>query len=133
VATRLDAELGDVATLVGVTAPSSARPGELVTLEWVFRAGKAGRADHRVFVHLEGPGVFITGDHDPVDGRLPTSRWPAGRHVRDLHAVRIPPSARGTLTVYAGLYRGETRVPVRGGQPDGRVLATTIRIGGPTP
>ncbi len=129
VATRLDDRLGEVATLVGVTAPARTRPGELVPIEWVFQAGQRNRGDYRVFVHLEGPGVFVNGDHDPLDGRLPTSRWPAGRFVRDAHLVRIPANARGTLTVFVGLHRGDERVRPSGPHADkDRVRAVTLEV-----
>jgi hypothetical protein len=78
---------------------------------WRCDAPLAG--DYRIFLHIEGPGPRINGDHAPVRAALPTREWRPGDFVVDLHEGAVPSDqAAGRYTIRTGLFRGDTRLRV---------------------
>lgn len=125
-AAPLDVAIGDSVKLLSVEAPASARPGEQVTLQWTWEARAKIRADWKVFAHIQGPGnAFVNGDHKPV---RPFEWWKPGQFIRYSTTVTLPRMlSPGTYTVFAGLFRGNTRAPVKGTK-DNAVAATTFEV-----
>jgi choline-sulfatase len=108
----LDAALGDSVRLLSVDAPPRAKPGETVTLTWTFEARGPITSVWRMFVHVKGPGsAFANGDHKPV---RPFDWWRTGQFIRYSTTVTLPRfSPAGTYTVWAGLFAGSKRAPIR--------------------
>ncbi|MFO8072526.1 MAG: glycosyltransferase family 39 protein [Polyangia bacterium] len=87
--------------------------GEAFELRTYWRCDQRPRADYRVFVHVDGPGTRINGDHDPVRGAYPMRQWRPGDHVLDVYRGRVPLTQdSGRYTVNVGLYRGRNRLEV---------------------
>jgi arylsulfatase A-like enzyme len=135
IAAPLDADLGDAARLLEVTAPARVRPGETIALTWTFEAHGALAADWRVFVHVTGPGAsggFFNGDHRPA---RPFEWWRAGQYIRYTSSVVVPRTAApGHYVVWAGLFdtglsgtaRAGRRAPARA--PRARVVDNAVAV-----
>lgn len=84
------------------------RPGDAVTLDLLWRAGRAPEADYTVFMHLRRAsdgGQVAAFDSPPVNGAAPTSGWAPGAVVTDTRAVQIPADAApGEYDVVIGWY-----------------------------
>lgn len=125
----------DELVLVALAAgPPAVAAGEVVTIEAVWAAAAAPRADYTVFVHLlDAAGRRVAGrDMRPIGGSASTSRWPpigvsgvaalaerlsavpslesadaavAGAGHVDRIGLRVPPDAApGAYTLQLGLY-----------------------------
>lgn len=90
--------------------------------------------DYQVFVHVDGMGDRINGDHDPAEGLYPTRYWRPGDFIVDRQKLRIPffarPSREPTAyQMYVGLFRGESRLPLSEGEGnDNRLYGGVIRV-----
>ncbi len=105
--------------------------GESFKLRWYFRAISAGPSGYKAFVHVDGQGQRIHGDHEPVDGKYPVRLWEPGDVIVDEQKLDVPSSYRaGNYTIYMGFYSGETRLRIESGPHDGsdRVIAGVLRI-----
>ena len=105
--------------------------GESFTLRWYFRAIQHGLAGYKVFVHIDGQGQRIHGDHEPVDGKYPLRLWEPGDIIVDEQKLDVPANYRaGDYTIYMGFYSGETRLNIESGPNDGgnRAIAGVLRI-----
>jgi 4-amino-4-deoxy-L-arabinose transferase-like glycosyltransferase len=105
--------------------------GESFKIRWYFRAISHGPAGYRIFVHIDGRGQRIHGDHDPLDGKYPVRLWDPGDVVVDEQKLDVPANyGRGDYTIYLGFYSGETRLAVEHGASDGsnRAVAGVLRI-----
>ena len=122
-AVLLDAMIGDVAKVTGVTLSSgsavpgpsgSVVPGGEVELTILFECKKVVVGGWRLFFHLMGPGgSFRNLDHVPVDGIMPPDRWRPGQRILDRLHIGFPPGTpRGSYNVIVGLFRGGERLPV---------------------
>jgi hypothetical protein len=98
----------------------SLAPGDTVLLDVVWQAQRALETDYAAFAHLvdaEGQGR-AGDDHQPYDGRYPTSAWGAGEMVRDTFTLAVPADAPpGLYDVQVGWYDPATqeRLPVGDG------------------
>jgi hypothetical protein len=93
--------------------PKRPKPGAPMELTMYWKVKKKVSGNYKVFVHIDAPGTRIHGDHDPVEGLYPTSRWTPGDIVRDVHRITVKGSAKpARYTFYAGLYKGSKRLPV---------------------
>lgn len=94
-------------------------PGELFKITWYFRVLAPVPGGYQPFVHIDGPGQRINGDHEPVGGRYPVRLWEAGDIVVDRQELRVPGNyRRGDLTIFMGFYSGETRLEIVSGPKD---------------
>jgi len=90
--------------------------------------------DYQVFVHVDGMGDRINGDHDPAEGVYPTRYWRPGDFIVDRQKLRIPffarPSREPTAyQMYVGLFRGESRLPLSEGEGnDNRLYGGVLRV-----
>jgi hypothetical protein len=114
-----------------VDVPAAIHPGERFTLRLVWFAERRGTRSYEVFVHLDGPGGRVHGDHKPVDGLYPSNTWNAGDYVIDEVKMRIPAHyAPGTYTLHVGLFQGSHRAEVIEGKKDNdnRIVAGTLEV-----
>lgn len=105
--------------------------GEQFDITWYFKVLRSVPGNYRVFVHVDGEGARIGGDHDPVEGRYPIRLWSPGDVIVDRQTIAVPASsARGTYTIYMGLYSGDTRLPIKQGPHDvvDRAITGVLRI-----
>lgn len=118
----------DGVTFLGADLPKTAKPGADLDVTWYWRADRALGGDWKIFVHVEGRGARFQGDHDAVAGAWPVARWQAGQQIADHQKLRVPANARGTYTVYVGLWTPSKRknMAVASGPKDER---DRIRVG----
>jgi len=105
--------------------------GESFTLTWHFRSTRKLTTAYRVFVHIDGEGQRIHGDHDPVEGKYPIPLWEPSDVIADRQKIDVPASSHaGEYTIYMGLYSGDTRLPIRQGPNAGedRARVGVLRI-----
>lgn len=119
--------------LIGWDAPASISPRQEFKLKLYFKVNAPLPGSYKVFVHFDGAGIRINGDHVPLDGKFPTQYWVPGTYVTDEHTVRpsdnntgAAPSG-GYYQLYMGLYMGAERLKIAAGPSDGDNRA---RVGG---
>ncbi|HOU13292.1 MAG TPA: glycosyltransferase family 39 protein [Anaerolineae bacterium] len=95
--------------LRGYDGPTTAQPGETVTVTLYWEALRAPDGDFTAFVHLWRPGdaaPLAQHDSPPRLGWYPTTVWQAGDRVPDTHPLDIPADLPpGEYPLWAGLYR----------------------------
>jgi hypothetical protein len=70
--------------------------------------------DYKIFMHIDGPGGRINGDHDPVERVYTTRHWSPGDYIKDVYHHEIPLyQRRGRYTVKIGLYQGKRRLTIK--------------------
>jgi hypothetical protein len=105
--------------------------GDTVTLTWYFRCTQKLATAYRVFVHIDGEGQRIHGDHDPVDNAYPVTLWEPGDIIVDEQRIEVPASSHaGEYQLLMGFYSGDTRLPIRQGPNAGedRARVGVLRI-----
>jgi hypothetical protein len=130
----LNAEVGDVATLVGASfepSPAHIRPGDTLTATLVWRAESLTHTSYHVFLHLFGPEGRLLDQSDgiPSNWSRPTTGWLPGEYVTDLHSLTVPSGASGgQCAITAGLYvpGGERLLTPSGGDAT-QVLTITLQ------
>jgi hypothetical protein len=117
--------------LIGAKFPKVVTPGRKFEVTLHFKVLKKIHSKYKMFLHIDGRGNRILGDHEPVGGKYQTSLWLPGRWVVDRYTV--PASASSTVStpsgkyvVYAGLFQGDRRMVVLSGAHDGQ---NRIRLG----
>jgi hypothetical protein len=101
--------------------------GESYTVTWYWRARTTVPGSWKIFLHVDGQGQRINGDHDPVDEKYPTRLWDRGDVVYDVQNVTVPANYRpGVYTMFIGFFSGESRLNVVRGPHDD---ANRIRAG----
>lgn len=113
--TRLDASLAAGVVLEGYRHPGHVAAGATLPLALYWRATEPLDRDYTVFVHLldEKGSKLAQRDVQPLEGSLPTSRWPAGQLLRDDQDLAVPatvPPGRYRLAV--GMYRADSGEPL---------------------
>ncbi len=87
--------------------------GKKATIKTYWRCDAPIHGDYDIFIHIDGTGGRIHGDHTPLKGIYPTSKWVAGDHIEDVHHLSVPVyQKKGTYQVRIGLYRGKARMRV---------------------
>jgi hypothetical protein len=105
--------------------------GESFTLTWYFKCTKKLASTYRIFVHVDGEGNRIHGDHDPVENAYPVTLWEPGDIVVDEQKIDVPASSHaGEYSILMGFYSGDTRLPIRLGPNAGedRARVGVLRI-----
>jgi 4-amino-4-deoxy-L-arabinose transferase-like glycosyltransferase len=106
-------------------------PGQQFAITWYWRCLAPVPGNYQVFVHIDGMGQRLNGDHEPVGGRYPVRLWDEGDVVVDRQELRVPANfPPGTYTIFVGFYAGETRLDVVSGPQDevDRVRAGTLLV-----
>lgn len=118
---RLDARLGELATLAGAAwQPSALSAGGNLNVTLVWRAEAETATSYRVFLHLLGPEGNVVGqsDGEPANWTRPTTGWLPGEIVVDERQLSLPAELpAGEYTLLAGIYEAETgaRLTLPGG------------------
>jgi hypothetical protein len=69
--------------------------------------------NNKIFMHIDGQGGRLHGDHDPLDNLYPTGNWDVGDYIKDVHKLTVPLYQKpGKYSVRLGLYKGSTRLKV---------------------
>ena len=94
--------------------------GRRFEVTWYWRAIGDPPSGYKVFVHIDGHGLRLNGDHEPVDGRYPTKLWEEGDVIVDGQELVVPANfPRGDYEIYVGWFKGDERLEVRSGSQDG--------------
>ncbi len=133
---RVDVTLGKTIALRGADLPDRALSrGARLPIKLHFAvADDAGavEGDWQVFLHIDAQGgsFRIHGDHWPLRGQYKTGLWRPGEFVVDSWEGTVPMDApSGVYDVYAGLYRGDDRMPVTAGDRKATDGDNRVRVG----
>jgi hypothetical protein len=106
--TAANVTFDDGMALAGYVLPqTSARPGDTIPVRFYWLARRPQAAPASVFVHFYGPDGQLWGQSDKPDPIefFPTTRWPLGRVLADVHAVELKADAPpGVYRVAVGLW-----------------------------
>ncbi len=117
-ATPLWADFDGRIILHGYTLPQAAAPGERVPLTLIWQAQTQLNTDYAIFVQLRDAAntTLANADHQPYQGLVPTSTWPAGSVIQEVTWLSLPPELpAGSYRIYVGLYRPDNleRLPLQ--------------------
>jgi len=95
-----------------------------------WQATSSVRGNWKTFVHIDGYGRRLNGDHDTLEGKYPFRLWREGDFVTDVHAFDLEPQfTAGTYKLFFGLFSGNERFKVsRGAHDDNRIVAGEIIV-----
>ena len=99
-------------------------PADQASLILYWQSAESLPVDYTVFIHGRAPDGFIHGQADspPVSGHYPTSAWPPGQIIQDIHPLPAPDFSRiDHLAV--GLYDPVTDARLPAFDPTGERLA----------
>ena len=105
--------------------------GQRFSVTWYWRVTGRPPTGYQVFVHIDGHGLRLNGDHEPLDGRYPAKLWEAGDIIADRQSLTVPANFRpGDYVMHVGWFSGSKRLKVRSGPTDGvdRVRAGTLPV-----
>jgi hypothetical protein len=132
---RAEARFGRVVRLLGYgLEPPAPRAGDELALAYYWQALAPAAENLAVFVHFVRDGeIRFQQDHQPLDGRHPTSRWVAGELVRERARIRLPRTLpAGEYAIEVGLWNPRTgkRLPVETAlsHANDQVRLTTLRV-----
>jgi len=111
--------------------PSYVGAGESLRFTWYFRSVNRESTAYRLFVHLDGAGKRIHGDHIPVNEQYPIPLWEPGDVIVDRHTIDIPAGTpAGEYAIYLGFFEGNSRMPIRSGpqSAESRAQVGVLRI-----
>jgi 4-amino-4-deoxy-L-arabinose transferase-like glycosyltransferase len=118
--------------LIGYDVADAVSRGGKFKITLYFHVLARMPAGYKIFIHFDQPANRFHGDHDPLDGKLPTQYWLPGDYIVDPHDVEIPliTTPSGPYTMYMGFWLGEGRLKVIQGPNDGvnRVQLGTLRV-----
>jgi hypothetical protein len=100
-------------------------------ITFVFHVLRESPRNWQIFVHTDGAGPRINGDHEPVNGRYPVRLWQEGDYIRDQLTIQVPSTYRpGVYTVFMGFFDGSDRMHTEGGEHDreNRVIAARVTV-----
>ena len=115
------ARFGDEIELLAVEQVTPSADDALLSLplRFTWRARQTPRADYTLYLHLlDAQGKYVTGiDQRLTLDRYPSSLWPPGEVVTDVHPAEMPSLLhipRGVYRLVAGLYDQRTmeRLPI---------------------
>lgn len=130
---------GKVQILGAAAAPGQLRPGDSTRIQIYFKVLGKLADDYTIFVHVEdvdGRVERMNVDHQPNNGKTPTSEWKEGETVKDEFGLYLPPGVpvRG-LNLWVGFWEAKKDVRLKVTNPndvrtDGndRVLLLTVPV-----
>lgn len=92
----------------------SVGPGQKFAITWYWKClRKPG--SYKIFLHGDGRGNRLNGDHDAVDGLYPVNLWEPGDVIVDRQELRVPANFRtGRYQLLIGFYSGNARLKPQG-------------------
>jgi hypothetical protein len=126
----------DVTSLLGWSLESEGDKNRLnrgqdliFTSYWRVDGRIAG--NYKMFMHFDGPGGRLSGDHDMFNNEYPTSQWQKGDYLKEVFRLEVPMyQARGKYSVRIGLYNDKGRLKIKD-EPDAEensMIITHIEI-----
>nr|MDQ3031565.1 hypothetical protein [Myxococcota bacterium] len=106
-------------------------PGQQFTVTWYWRVTAPIPGSYQIFLHVDGQGQRLNGDHEAVEGHYPVRLWDEGDIVVDRQTMRVPANfPPGAYTFFIGFYSGENRLEVVSGPHDevNRARAGTLIV-----
>ncbi|MEO0322632.1 MAG: glycosyltransferase family 39 protein [Myxococcota bacterium] len=93
--------------------------GQRFAITWYWRVRQRVSGSYKIFLHVDGAGNRMNGDHDPAGDRYPVRFWEPGDIIVDRQELTVPANYRpGTYTFWIGLYAGQNRLDVTEGEKD---------------
>ncbi len=89
-------------------------PGQALHLALYWRAAAPVQRSYTVFTQVldSRDRIWAQQDNPPVEGNLPTDRWPPGQVIRDPYRLALPADLPpGSYRLILGLYTAEGRQP----------------------
>jgi hypothetical protein len=103
----INATLGEELRLVRIELAESARPGQILPMEFVWLPLRKPMDDYNLFLQLLAADGTLVAQHDgpPNGGYTPTSTWSPGEEVSDRHGLALPADLpAGEYRLITGLY-----------------------------
>ena len=119
--------------LLGWEIPPTMKRGEQVQSRSTTRSCMPVGGAWKTLMHFDGP-LRFNGDHEPINGRCPTSTWQPGDYIIDTYTVTagggaFPP---GTYELWIGFFTGSApnwkNMPVTEAPGDMRDTADRVKI-----
>lgn len=112
------------------TATDTIVPGKTYTFITAYRVLKPVNGAWESFIHIDGNGKRINGDHQLTANKYPLRNWLPGDVVTDTHELKVDPTFdTGEYTVYFGLFSGNKRHKLTLGEgTEDRLTAGTVQI-----
>ncbi|MEZ4247449.1 MAG: glycosyltransferase family 39 protein [Polyangiales bacterium] len=87
--------------------------GQSFTVTWHWKALQRVPGSYKIFLHVDGAGNRLNGDHDAVEERYPVRLWDEGDVVLDRQTLTVPANYRpGSYTFFIGFYAGNDRLGI---------------------
>jgi hypothetical protein len=94
-------------------------PGQQFAVTWYWRVMSPVPGSYQIFLHIDGQGQRLNGDHEPVESHYPVRLWDEGDIVVDRQTLRVPANfPPGQYTFFIGFYAGEQRLEIVSGPED---------------
>lgn len=91
--------------------------GESFKITWYWKVLASSVGNYKIFVHVDGNGLRLNGDHEPVHGTYPVRMWKKGEIIADTQTLDVGANYRpGQYTIYVGFWAGESRLDVKSGE-----------------
>jgi hypothetical protein len=117
----VQANFEDKIQLIGYDAPQTVHRGEEFKVRLYYKVLAPVGGTYKVFIHFDGPGARMNGDHVPLAGRFPTQNWVTGYYITDEHVMKPDRAGEpsGPYTILMGFFAGDKRLKVTSGPADG--------------
>jgi arylsulfatase A-like enzyme len=107
--------------------PERPRAGAVLTVTYYLRGLRPIKDDFKFIVQLRGSrGAFFDAKHIPLRGQYPTTKWVAGKVIRDLQYMRLPPEPQ-VWEVWVGFGAGHKIL--RPKRPKLQLVNTAVLVG----
>lgn len=109
----------DVLTLLGWQLESEGDPqrlmrGQDLIFTSYWRVDGTIPKNYKMFMHFDGPGGRMHGDHDLFEGNFPTSTWQKGDFIKETFRQEVPVyQGKGDYSVRMGLFNDAGRLKIK--------------------
>ncbi len=129
---KVGVKFGDKIELLGYTLElpheGYVGAGEKFKIRWVFNVLDTTPGAYAIFLHVDGHGQRLNGDHEPVNELYPVRYWDKGDIIVDEQSLVVPINFRpGQYAMFIGFYSGGTRLSVQG-TADNRCQAGNLTV-----
>lgn len=117
--------------LLGQKEPTDTiAPGKTYNFVTAYRVLKPVTGTWESFIHIDGNGKRINGDHQLTGNKYPLRNWLPGDIIVDDFELKVDPTYdNGEYTVYFGLFSGNQRYKLTAGEgTDDRLSAGVVRV-----
>jgi 4-amino-4-deoxy-L-arabinose transferase-like glycosyltransferase len=105
-------------------------PGKTYSFITAYRVLKDVNGSWESFIHIDGNGKRINGDHQLTGNKYPLRNWSPGDIIIDNFELKVDPTYdSGEYNVFLGLYSGNKRYKLTAGEgTDDRLAAGVVRV-----